>query len=205
MARRRVLVMLALLPVLAGGAAGCGTAASTGDGLAHPDFRLITPPPYVGAPAVHATPAASAPRMTARDAARLRPVIAAWAAAVRRGEERRAARYFALPAIVYQPSFGAVTIRSRTLARAFNSALPCGARLLGARPSGRYIVGTFRLEPLPGRHCTTPSARLRVGFVFGDQHHPRRFSEWWWVPAKGKAPGPPRRPSAPAAKASLFS
>ena len=40
------------------------------------------------------------PWPTQRQAERLRSVLAGWAAAVRRGDPDRAARYFAVPAIV---------------------------------------------------------------------------------------------------------
>ena len=88
-----------------------------------------------------------------RDAERLRPVLEGWAAAVRRGDPDRAARYFAVPAIVAQSM--PVELQTREQVRKFNDELPCGARLLEVQHDGRYVVGTFRLTERPGRTCTT--------------------------------------------------
>lgn len=137
------------------------------------------------------------PQPTARDAERLRPVIAAWADAVRRGDVDRAARSFALPAIVSQGR--AYRLRSAEQVRAFNASLPCGARLVYVQQNGRYVVGTFRLVDRAGSKCDAPGALARVAFVFRG----RRFSEWRQVPdARGAPPGPDRPerdvPEAPA-------
>ena len=190
----------ALAALCALGLGACGGDEDDGG----PDYRLVTPPRYVGAPPVRTPEPGAEPRPSAADARRLRPVIAAWAEAVRRGQPERATRYFALPAIVSQPSFGPVVVESPEVAQAFNAALPCGARLLATRPQGRYVVGTFRLVDAEGKRC--PSAgRVRVGFVFGDPDHPRRFSEWWQAATGTQgAPGPPARPAAQLAGRTYF-
>jgi hypothetical protein len=182
------------------GLAACGEEKASG-----PDYRLVTPPVYAGAPPVPTPTPGKEPRMTARDAKRLRPVLAGWAAAVRRGDAARATRFFSLPAIVYQGSVGPVELRTKPVAEAFNRALPCGARLIGTQADGRYIVGTFELETVAGRVCTTPNETVRVGFVFGDPEHPRRFTEWWQVADGASATtGPSQRPVADPATASTF-
>jgi hypothetical protein len=193
---RRAVTLLLLAGLTAGGCGGSGGAAEPTANL-----DLVTPPRYVGAPPVP-TPAPDRV-MTARDARALRPVLARWAAAVRRGNAAAAARFFALPAIVYQPSFGAVEVRDRAVARAFTGALPCGARLVGTRAQGRYITATFTLEARAGRVCTTADAKVEVGFVFGDRTRPRRFTEWWQVP-EGVDPRPQERPVVEAASTSTF-
>src|SRR4051794_28951299 len=192
---RRRLAALALL-AFSLAVAGCGS----GQDASGPDYRLMTPAEYAGAPPIATPTPGKEPAMTAADARRLRPVLAGWAAAVRRGDAARAARYFSLPAIVYQTSYGAVEVRTTAVARAFNGALPCGARLDSARADGRYIVGTFTLLNTAGGTCSTPDEHLRVGFVFGDPHHPRRFTEGWQGPDGplrvgfvSGAPPPPRR------------
>jgi hypothetical protein len=197
MPRRRSALLV--LPVLAAALAGCGSDARAP--VASPDYSLVTPPRVQSAqPLPPPTPA-----MHADDVRRLRPVIRRWARAVRTGHPDVAARYFALPTIVAQPASGAVEIRRRAVAERFNSSFPCGARLVGTRAQGRFIVGTFVLLSVPGRTCTTPNARVRVGFVFGDRRHPRRFSEWWQAAdTTGAAPGPERRPLAPPAGSDLF-
>src|SRR5690242_1231053 len=126
--RRRALFLVAVAGL---GLSACG--GDDGSSAARPDLNLVTPPRYVGAaPVPTPTPGADR-RMTARDARQLRPVLARWADAVRRGDAQAAAAFFSLPAIVYQPSFGAVELRDAKVARAFTGALPCGARLVGAQ------------------------------------------------------------------------
>ena len=70
-------------------------------------------------------------------------MLEGWAAAVRQGDPDRAARYFAVPAIVAQSM--TVELQTREQVRKFNDELPCGAKLLEVQHDGRYVVGTFRL------------------------------------------------------------
>src|SRR4051812_37993050 len=100
--RRRRLVLAFVLPALAAGAAaGCGGSGSpsAADQLARPDYRLVTPPEYVGAPPVGTVGTSVQPAMTSKDVARLRPVIDDWARAVRHGPLRRAAPPVSPPAV----------------------------------------------------------------------------------------------------------
>jgi predicted small lipoprotein YifL len=186
--RRRALILLA------------GAAALGGCGHQGPDYSLRTPPDVVvarpietpDAPAAKGTPEASQPHPTKRQAERLRPVLAAWAAAVRRGDAAGAARFFAVPAIVSQDM--AVQLQTREQVRRFNAELPCGEQLLGVHPQGRYIVGTFRLTDRPGQPCTDVGRLSRVAFVF----RARRFTEWRQIPDRPNAPpGPPEPEPAP--------
>ena len=176
------------LVVIAGTAvlAGCGEAPG-------PDSRLRTPAAPRGAPPVRTPePPASErrarkgePRPTQRQAERLRHVLAGWAAAVRSGDPDRAARYFAVPAIVAQSM--TVELQTREQVRKFNDELPCGARLLEVQHDGRYIVGTFRLTERAGSTCAAAGQLTRVAFVI----RARRFTEWRQVPDRpGAAPGP---------------
>ncbi len=172
--------------------AGCGDAPG-------PDYRLKTPPPEVAArpirtpdPPASAAKASGEPRPTQRQAERLRPVLAGWAAAVRHGDSDAAARYFAIPAIVAQSM--PVELQTREQVRRFNDELPCGARLLEVQHDGRYIVGTFRLTERPGRTCTAAGELTRVAFVIRAQH----FTEWRQVPDRpGASPGPAEPEDAP--------
>jgi ketosteroid isomerase-like protein len=183
--RRCCLVVLAGAAVLA----GCGAEG--------PDYRLKTPPPEVVArPIETPAPAPSKggrdPRPTQRQAERLRPVLAGWAAAVRRGDPDRAARYFAVPAIVAQSM--TVELQTRDQVRRFNDRLPCGARLLEVQHDGRYVVGTFRLTERRGRVCTAAGQLTRVAFVVRRRH----FTEWRQVPDRpGAPPGPDEPEEAP--------
>jgi hypothetical protein len=190
MGRRAALLLL----LTAGGLAGCG---GDSGGPAAQRFDLVTPPDPARTPVASATPRQptltakprTEPRPTQRDAERLRPVIAAWARAVRRGDAKRAAGYFKLPAIVSQTTVREISEDGEM--QLFNASLSCGARLLEVQHDGRYVVGTFRLVPRKGFICTSDGALVRVGFVFEG----RRFSEWWQVPdERGAKPGPEHRP-----------
>src|SRR5437016_2608569 len=70
-------------------------------------------------------------------------VIRRWSSALRRGDVRAAAQYFALPSVMINgpDSAGdmvALTIRTRSEAIAANAGLPCGARFISADQRGRY-------------------------------------------------------------------
>lgn len=182
------LVVLAGLAVLS---AGCGAQG--------PDYQLKTPPAKVAAPPIQTPdpPAsqrekAKGPKPTQRQAERLRPVLAGWAAALRRGDPDRAARYFAVPAIVAQSM--TVELQTREQVRRFNDELPCGARLLEVQHDGRYIVGTFRLTQRSGHVCAAAGELSRVAFVIRGHH----FTEWRQVPDRpGAPPGPDEPEEAP--------
>jgi ketosteroid isomerase-like protein len=186
MAARRAAVALIALGLLT----GCGSPSG-------PDYGLKTPPPVVRAgPIATAAPKVKAkpgqPHPSQRDAERLRPVLAGWAAALRRGDPDRAARYFAVPAIVAQSM--TLQLQTREQVRKFNDDLPCGAKLLQVRHDGRYIVGTFRLTQRAGHTCTTAGQRARVAFVIRAHH----FTEWRQVPdTPGASPGPDEPEDAP--------
>jgi hypothetical protein len=82
-------------------------------------------------------------------------LIRAWADALRRGDVRSAAAYFALPSLMINgtdASGGAVVITIGTLAQAVaaNATLPCGARFVSADQRGRYVNALFRLTGRPG-------------------------------------------------------
>jgi ketosteroid isomerase-like protein len=177
--RRRI--PLALLAAATVAAAGCGHDASE-------RFGLTTPPERPGAAPLAATPTPTQrrqPRPTQRDAERLRPLIAAWAEAVRKGDSERAANFFALPAIVAQSD--TIQLATHEDAKAFNAGLPCGARLLEVQHDGRFIIGTFRLTERPGQVCQASGQLVRVAFVILQRH----FTEWREIPdTPGAEPGP---------------
>jgi ketosteroid isomerase-like protein/predicted small lipoprotein YifL len=187
MAARRAAVALAALGLLT----GCGSSG--------PDYALKTPPPIVRAgpiatvaPKTKSKPKPGQPHPSQRDAERLRPVLEGWAAALRRGDPDRAARYFAVPAIVAQSM--TVQLQTREQVRKFNDELPCGAKLLEVQHDGRYIVGTFRLTQRAGHTCTAAGQLARVAFVIRAHH----FTEWRQVPdTPGASPGPDEPEDAP--------
>jgi hypothetical protein len=182
---RRLLISAGLAAVLA---TGCG-------GGEDERYALTTPPEEVGAKPLPQEqqdnePAPGEHRPTRREAQRLRPLVAGWAAALRHGDVERASSYFALPAIVSQGE--AVRLRTRAEVRAFNAALPCGARVLGIGNDGRYVVATFRLTHRAGVPCAEAGQLVRVAFVIRG----RKFAEWRQVP---DAPGADPVPQAPEA------
>ena len=185
MAARRAAVALAALGLLC----GCGSSG--------PDYALKTPPPIVRAgpiatAAPKSKPMPGQPHPSQRDAERLRPVLAGWAAALRRGDPDRAARYFAVPALVAQSM--TVQLQTREQVRKFNDELPCGAKLLEVQHDGRYVVGTFRLTQRAGHTCTAAGELARVAFVIRGH----RFTEWRQVPdTPGASPGPDEPEDAP--------
>jgi hypothetical protein len=187
MAARRAAVALTAIGLLS----GCGSSG--------PDYALKTPPPIVragpiatAAPKSKSKPKPGQPHPSQRDAERLRPVLEGWAAALRRGDPDRAARYFAVPAIVAQSM--TVQLQTREQVRKFNDELPCGAKLLEVQHDGRYIVGTFRLTQRAGHTCTGVGELARVAFVIRAHH----FTEWRQVPdTPGASPGPDEPEDAP--------
>jgi hypothetical protein len=76
-------------------------------------------------------------------------VIEGWANALRCGEVRAAAAYFAEPSELLN---GAELFRIHTLAQAeaANETLPCGARFVSADQRGPYVNALFRLTSRPG-------------------------------------------------------
>jgi hypothetical protein len=82
-------------------------------------------------------------------------VIEAWSNALRRGDVRAAARYFALPSLMINGpdangDMVALSIRTRADAVAANASLPCGARFISADQRGRYVNALFQLSNRPG-------------------------------------------------------
>ena len=188
MAARRCLFAVVAVGLLS----GCGSQG--------PDYSLKTPPSTVVAgPIQTPIPKRAAPtarpgerRPSQRDAERLRPVLEGWAQALREGDPDRAARYFAVPAIVAQSM--TVELQTREQVRKFNDELPCGAKLLEVQHDGRYVVGTFRLTERVGRSCATAGQLVRVAFVIRARH----FTEWRQVPDQpGAPPGPDEPEDAP--------
>ena len=101
-------------------------------------------------------------------------VIRAWSDALRQGDLRAAARYFALPSVMINgtDASGAalvLSIESRGQAEAANASLPCGARLISADQRGRYVNALFRLTGRPGpggSNCASGAGQTaRTNFV----------------------------------------
>jgi len=122
----------------------------------------------------------------ARSSARPRAVIRSWADALRAGDVAKAAGLFALPAIV-ENGTPPLRLRTRGEVRAFNAALPCGARLLRTFTYGRFTTAEFVLgeRPGPGRCGVGTGQRARTTFVIRDG----KIVEWRRVSNAPKAAG----------------
>jgi hypothetical protein len=163
------------IPWLAGAGSALVLAACGGNGGDDDRLKLTTP----GTAEERSKPEATAEPAEKVDPSDVR-VVRAWADALRRGDVRGAARYFALPSIV---SNGTAPIRltTRAEARFFNRTLPCGAKVIGTEPAddGFFIV-RFRLTERPGRgRCGGGAgATARTAFRVRNRH----IAAWLRVP-----------------------
>jgi hypothetical protein len=164
------------------------TSPATPAPLVNPDAPLPTPRP-TGVPA-------------AADAVN---VIREWSDALRRGDVRGAAQYFALPSVMINgtDSSGSallITITTADQAEAANETLPCGAQLISTDRRGRYINALFRLTGRPGPGGSDCGGGVgqtaRTNFVIAHG----RIVEWIRAPDDpgdngGAAPSPAPSPS----------
>jgi hypothetical protein len=110
-------------------------------------------------------------------------VIEGWVTALSKGDAEAASAYFAVPSLA-ENGTAPVTLKSHADVVAFNSSLPCGAKLVRARPLGRFIAATFRLTERPGGACGPGSGQLaRTAFVIRDG----KIVQW------RRLPNPPSR------------
>lgn len=112
-------------------------------------------------------------------------MIRRWADLLRHGHVAAAARLFALPALVANPS-PAYQLDDRAAVRFFNRTLPCGARLVDSEQQGRYVVGTFVLSERPGRGSCGSGVGARARTAFLIRRH--RIVQWLRAPDAPSAP-----------------
>jgi hypothetical protein len=127
-------------------------------------------------------------------------VIRGWSDALRRGDVRGAARYFASPSeMINGPDSSGVTpvlrIHNLVQAEAANATLPCGARLISTDRRGPYVNARFLLTDRPGLGGGCGSGTglsARTNFVIAGG----RIVEWIRAPddPKDKQSGPPTTP-----------
>jgi ABC-type phosphate transport system substrate-binding protein len=192
-ARLGALVVVAVALTLC---AGCGSSG--------PRTSAKSPAPASGSPggAGSGTQTIPTPAPTGipPDPAAVR-VIRAWSSALRGGDVRRAAAYFALPSVMVNGvgSNGALSvtaIRTRVAADAANASLPCGAQFISADQRGRYVNALFVLTDRPGRGGGCGSGigqTARTNFVIGAG----RIVEWIRAPddpGDNRGPAPPTAP-----------
>lgn len=146
-------------------AAGCGSASTRilvrSTTQRTPKGRLSSPPTTVPLTPLPDVPGMGGGELPTPGPTGIHPagadvaVIRAWADALRRGDVRAAARYFAVPSIMVNgtDASGAaliIAIDTQAEAVAANASLPCGARLISADQRGRYVNALFRLTGRPG-------------------------------------------------------
>jgi len=159
------------------------TSPATPAPLVNPDAPLPTPGP-TGIPA-------------SPDAV---DVIRSWSDALRQGDVRGAAGYFALPSVMINGtdtggSALLITIDTPAQAEAANESLPCGAQLISADRRGRYVNALFRLTGRSGpggSDCGGGAGQTaRTNFVIAHG----RIVEWVRAPDDPGDNGTPRTPA----------
>ena len=196
--RAHAVLLIAVMTtvVLAGcGSGEAGGGGTKGHGAPAPTASVQTAPTTPGrGPRVETIPAPG-PTGVPADPADV-AVIRAWSNALRRGDVRGAARYFALPSVMINgpDSEGnaiVITIRTRAQAEAADASLPCGARFISADQRGRYVNARFRLtdRPGPGEGCGGGTGETaRTNFIIRGG----RIAEWIRAPNDlGDNRGPP--------------
>lgn len=128
-------------------------------------------------------------------------MIRDWANALRHGDVRQAAGYFALPSemingVAANGQVSVIRIRTSIQAQFANSTLPCGAAFVSADMRGKYVNALFRLTGRsgPGGASCNPGVgeTARTNFVIRGG----RIVEWIRAPDDpGDNGGPP--PSRP--------
>jgi hypothetical protein len=114
-------------------------------------------------------------------------VIRRWADTLRAGDVAGASRFFSIPSVVSNGT-PPMVLRSRSEVRAFNAALPCGARLLRTSSVGPVTTAVFRLteRPGPGRCGSGTGQTARTTFIVIDG----KIREWRRVADRPEPSGP---------------
>jgi hypothetical protein len=185
---RSAVAALAALSVTA--AVGCGGAQ-----------KSSTTPPTVAndpgpTPAVSdlALPPGVPDESTGPAAVSARRVINDWLKALRRGDVKRAAHYFALPS-KFQNATPVLTVDNEQERLAVNLSLSCGAVATEMGGAGVYTIVTFRLTERKGGNCGTGVGGKARGAIRVERRH---IKEWYRLPDDpGGAQQAPPAPSGP--------
>jgi hypothetical protein len=182
---RSAAALLAALTVAA--AVGCGGASKSSPspppqtvaddpGPTPPVSDLALPP---GVPDESTGPATNASRR----------VINNWLKALRHGDVKRAAHYFALPS-KFQNATPVLTVNSEQERIAVNVSLSCGAVATDMGGAGVYTIVKFRLTKRPGGNCGTGVGGTVRGAIRVERS---KIKEWYRLPDEpgGEQQAPP--------------
>jgi hypothetical protein len=182
---RSAAALLAALTVAA--AVGCGGASKPSPspppqtvaddpGPTPPVSDLALPP---GVPDESTGPATNASRR----------VINNWLRALRHGDVKRAAHYFALPS-KFQNATPVLTVNSEQERIAVNVSLSCGAVATDMGGAGVYTIVKFRLTKRPGGNCGTGVGGTVRGAIRVERS---KIKEWYRLPDEpgGQQQAPP--------------
>ena len=185
---RSAVAVLAALSVTA--AVGCGGAqrsattpqtVTNDPGPTPPVSDLALPP---GVPDQSTGPAAIVARHVIND----------WLRALRRGDVKRAAHYFALPS-KFQNATPVLTVHNEQERIAVNVSLSCGAVATEMGGAGVYTIVTFRLTERKGGNCGSGVGGKARGAIRVERQH---IKEWYRLPDEpGGAQQAPPAPSGP--------
>jgi hypothetical protein len=189
-------------------AAGCGSGRTVAHTSTHAVRRTVTSP-ATPAPLINPDQPLPSPGPTGiRAAPGAVSVIKAWSEALRRGDVRGAAQFFALPSVMINGTDSGgqalvITIGTAAQAEAANATLPCGARLISTDQRGRYVNALFQLTGRPGLGGTDCGGGVgttaRTNFVIAHG----RIVEWLRAPSDPGDNGTPRQPALPPSQGPL--
>ena len=182
---RSAVALLAALSVTA--AAGCGGSKDPQT----PPRSLTSRPDATPPPSDLALPPGVPDESTGPAEVAARRVINNWLKALRHGDIKRAAHYFALPS-KFQNATPVLTVHSEEERIAINVSLPCGAVATEMGGAGVYTIVTFRLTKRRGGDCGTGVGGKARGAIRVER---RKIKEWYRLP--DEPGGQQRAPSAP--------
>jgi hypothetical protein len=147
--RSRALLALCLLPLLA----GCGASSSDKSAAKTTTTQTVR---IQGAP----------------DNGQVE-VVRQWADSLRRGDVDAATNLFALPSKVANGT-PLLTLKTRRQVRVFNTALPCGAKVLTVTAHHGYLIAEFRLTDRTGpgaiKSCPGKGNKAATAFKIAKGH-----------------------------------
>ena len=191
-AGRSAVALLAVVSVTA--AVGCGGARETSSTATAPS--AIDDPGPTPPVSDLAVPPGVPDESTGPAAADARRIINSWLKALRHGDIKRAAHYFALPS-KFQNATPVLTVNTEDERIAVNVSLSCGAVATEMGGAGPYTIVTFRLTKRPGGDCGTGVGGKARGAIRVERRH---IQEWYRLPDEpgGQQQAPPA-PSGPSA------